>query len=175
MPSKPPSRHRLDQRHALAAPVADGGDHDALERTFILPFDPGGVHRREQLFATERKRGKRDIHGELRLEAMPENAARCSHRHVGQGCEPARSSPVAGCAPVAPEITAMSAGAGGGKSRCHIRASAAVIAPAGRLERSDNTPDSRASGLALRASAWPRASRTRNAPSEPSNMCPPAS
>src|SRR5215469_6881570 len=162
MPSKPPSRHRLDQRHALAAPVADGGNHDALERTFILPFDPGGVHRREQLFATERKRGKRDIHGELRLEAMAENAAGCSHRHVGQGFEP--GALLAGCPPVAPEITAMPAGAGGGTSRCHIRASAAVIAPAGRLERSDNTPDSRASGLALRASAWPRASRTRNAP-----------
>src|SRR6516164_3498060 len=88
----------------------------------------------------------------------------------GRVVSQARSSPVAGCAPVAPEITAMSAGAGGGKSRCHIRASAAVIAPAGRLERSDNTPDSRASGLALRASAWPRASRTRNAPSEPSTM-----
>jgi len=71
-----------------------------------------------------------------------------------------------------------------------MRASAAVTAPARRPERSDNTPDSRASGLALRASAWPRASSTRNAPSEPStmpfvrsqtgwkaprNMCPPLS
>src|SRR6516162_3167348 len=86
--SKPPSRPRLDQRHARAAPVAHGGDRDALERAFILPFDAGGVHRREQLFATERKRGKRDVHGELRLEAMPENAARCPHRHVRQGFEP---------------------------------------------------------------------------------------
>src|SRR5215510_7122790 len=102
----------------------------------------------------------------------------------------ARSSLVAGCVPVAPEITAMPGGAGGGTRRCHMRASAAVTAPAGRPERSDNTPDSRASGLALRASAWPRASSTRNAPSEPStmpfvrsqtgwkaprNMCPPLS
>src|SRR5262249_60129616 len=75
MPSKPPSRHRLDERHTLAAPVAHGGDHDPVEWTFILSFDAGGVHRREQLFATERKRGKRDVHGKLPLEATPQQAA----------------------------------------------------------------------------------------------------
>ena len=104
----------------------------------------------------------------------------------------ARSSAVAGSAPVAPEITAMRPSAIRGARLCHMRPSAAVIAPAGRLDRSDSTAESRASGFAPRASAWPRASRTRNAPSEPStmpaalprsqtgrnsprNMCPPSS
>src|SRR5262245_27460429 len=80
---------------------------------------------------------------------LPVAHPRASARVLSQ----ARSSLVAGCAPVAPEITAMPRGAGCGARRCHIRASAAVIAPAGRLERSDNTPDSRARGLALRVSA----------------------
>src|SRR5262249_50670228 len=44
----------FDKRHALSAPVADGRHCDPVERTFILPFDPRGVRRREQLFATER-------------------------------------------------------------------------------------------------------------------------
>src|SRR5260370_2956262 len=46
------SADRLDKRHALSAPVADGGHRDAPKRAFILPFDPRGAHRREQHFAT---------------------------------------------------------------------------------------------------------------------------
>src|SRR6185436_2089064 len=81
----------------------------------------------------------------------------------GMVCSQARSSLVAGSAPLAPEITAMRPLLGGGASRCHIRAKAAVTAPAGRLERSDMTLDSRANGMAPRASAWLRASSTRKA------------
>ena len=65
----------------------------------------------------------------------------------------ARSSAVAGSAPVAPEITAMRPSAIRGARLCHMRPSAAVIAPAGRLDRSDSTAESRASGFAPRASA----------------------
>src|SRR6266508_5713458 len=85
---KPPSPHRLDQRHALAAPVADGGDGDLVERTLIRLFDPGGVRRRKQLFATDRERGKRNIQGKLRLEAVAERAAGRAHRHAGQALKP---------------------------------------------------------------------------------------
>src|SRR4029453_1610003 len=88
IPSAPPSPHRLARRHALAAPVADGGHCDPVERTFILPFHAGGVRRREQLFATQRERGKRDVHGKLRLEAVPEEAARRAHRHLRQSLKP---------------------------------------------------------------------------------------
>src|SRR5262245_13116482 len=67
-----PSLHLLDQRHAFAAPVTDRGDHDALERTFIRLLDARGIETREQFFATERERAERNVHGELRLEAMAE-------------------------------------------------------------------------------------------------------
>src|SRR5262245_53466213 len=108
----------------------------------------------------------------------------------GRALSQARSSLVAGCAPVAPEITAMPPDAGGGARRCHMRPSAAVIAPAGLPERSDNTHDSRASRLPFRASTSPGPPRPRTPPSEPStipfarshtgwkaprNMCPPES
>src|SRR6266478_5751729 len=76
------SADRLDKRHALSAPVADGGHRDAPKRAFILPFDPRGAHRREQLFATECERGKRNVHGELRLEPVSEHAACCPYRYA---------------------------------------------------------------------------------------------
>src|SRR5260370_21781709 len=61
------SADRLDKRHALSAPVADGGHRDAPKRAFILPFDPRGAHRRGQLFAAECARGKRHVRGAFRL------------------------------------------------------------------------------------------------------------
>src|SRR5215467_244222 len=82
------SANRFDKRHALAAPVADGGHRDSSERAFILPFDSRGVHRREQLFASERDRGKRNVHGKLRLEPVSQQAARCPHPHARQRLEP---------------------------------------------------------------------------------------
>src|SRR6266567_4177118 len=57
------SADRFDKRHALSAPVTDGRDCDPMERAFILPFQHRGIRRREQLFATEHKRGKRNVHG----------------------------------------------------------------------------------------------------------------
>src|SRR5437763_17091082 len=73
----------FDKRHALSAPVTDGRDCDPMERAFILPFDPRGIRRRAQLFATEHKGGKRNVHGKLRLTPVAEQAARCSHRYAG--------------------------------------------------------------------------------------------
>src|SRR5260221_11531246 len=52
------SADRLDKRHALSAPVADGGHRDAPKRAFILPFDPRGAHRRAQHFPTRRAPGE---------------------------------------------------------------------------------------------------------------------
>src|SRR4051794_3134588 len=57
---QPPSSHGLDQRHAFAAPVTDGGNDSPIERIFIRLLDTGRVHARKQFFATERERGKRD-------------------------------------------------------------------------------------------------------------------
>src|SRR5215469_15999380 len=79
---------RLDQCHALAAPMTDGGYRDARERAFILPFDARGVRGRKQLFATECERGKRDVHGKLRLEPVPDAAPGRPHRHLRQALEP---------------------------------------------------------------------------------------
>src|SRR5258707_6439567 len=53
------SADRLDKRHALSAPVADGGHRDAPKRAFILPFDPRGAHRRGQHFLAAGRRGER--------------------------------------------------------------------------------------------------------------------
>src|SRR6476469_172436 len=43
-----PSLHFLDQRHAFAAPMTDGGDHDPVERTVIRLLDARGIGGREQ-------------------------------------------------------------------------------------------------------------------------------
>src|SRR6266480_239423 len=77
------SADRFNKRHALSAPVTDGRDCDPVERAFILPFESRGIRRREQLFATEHKRGKRNVHGKLRLKPVSEQAARCPHRYAG--------------------------------------------------------------------------------------------
>src|SRR5262245_43559376 len=69
------SGHALDQRHALAAPMTHGGDGDPVERTFIPLFDACGARGREQFFATECQRGKRNIHRELRLESVTQQAS----------------------------------------------------------------------------------------------------
>src|SRR5258705_12452031 len=55
------SADRLDKRHALSAPVADGGHRDAPKRAFILPFDPRRAHRREQIFSTAAQGGEREV------------------------------------------------------------------------------------------------------------------
>ena len=57
------------------------------ERSSIGLFDAGGIGRRKQLFVSERERGKRDIHGELRLDPMPEIGAGGAHRNIRHGCE----------------------------------------------------------------------------------------
>ena len=168
---------RFDQRHALAAPMADGGHHDLVERAFIRPLDARGVGRRKQLSATERQRGKRDVHREIAARSRGRDRLPVARTgNVGDAAR-ARRAPrrSRARAPVAPEITAHAPAASRGASFCHIRASAAVTAPGVRLRRAPTRRrDSRASGLAPRASAWPRASSTRNAPSEPSAMPPAA-
>src|SRR5712671_6748870 len=85
---QPPSFHRFDQRHAFTAPMADPGDHDPVEQTFIRLLDARGIRGWEQFFATERERAERDVHGELRLEAMAEQAAGCADRQARKRREP---------------------------------------------------------------------------------------
>ena len=106
---------------------------------------------------------------------MAEIGAGGAHRQ-GRRCWPrnARSSAVAGSAPVAPEITAACAGFEPRRdARTTCRSSARrhrrrACAATDRTRRAV----SRASGLAPRACACSRASSTRKAPSEPSAMPP---
>src|SRR5262245_12644625 len=55
---------RFDQRHALAAPMTDGGHDDPIDGTIIAAFDTRRIGWREQLFVAERERCKRNVHGE---------------------------------------------------------------------------------------------------------------
>ena len=133
-------RHRFDQRHAFAAPVTDAGDDDLVERTFIRPLDPRRVERAGTSFR-DRARA-RQAQCSWRIAARSHARERVPVARTGTSgmvSSQARSSPVAGSAPVAPEMTAQRPRASRGATLCHIRASAALTAPGGRPERSDIT------------------------------------
>ena len=109
----------------------------------------------------DRQRGERDIHRELRLHPVAKMAAGRADGKSGMLGQEARSSPVAGSAPVAPEITAAWSPL---IRRRQLRPTAAQRCrrsrPAARLQRSEATALRRAIGCCAARSAWLRGLRS---------------
>ena len=102
-----------------------------VERPVHRPLDARRVARRKQPSAAERERGKRDVH--RRIAARHHGRDRCRWRAPARpacSASKARSSAVAGSAPVAPEITATAPAFGRRRQLVATSApSAAVTAP----------------------------------------------
>src|SRR5713226_2933358 len=74
----PASLHRLHQRQALAAPMAYSGDDRLGQRAGRGSLV--GIARRKQGSPLDRHGGKRNVHRELRLDAVTDTAAGGAHR-----------------------------------------------------------------------------------------------
>src|SRR5262245_24658878 len=77
-----PSAHGFHERHAFAAPVANGRDHDLLDRACQLALDARRVAGREQFLVSQRQCCKRYVHRKLWLKGVAHIGAGRAHRHV---------------------------------------------------------------------------------------------
>src|SRR6476620_9490552 len=69
----------LNERKAFATPVAHTGNDRSRNGPCHRLLDSRGVEWREQFTVVDRKRRNRNIHDELRLDAMTEMAPRGPH------------------------------------------------------------------------------------------------
>src|SRR5207253_5876221 len=74
--------NRLDESHALAAPMPDAGNDDLRQGVLHRALDTRLIAGRKQTALAERECRKRDIHRELRLRPMSKMATGRTHRDV---------------------------------------------------------------------------------------------
>ena len=138
----------------------------------MRPFDAGIVAGRKQRPVTERQRSKRNVHRKWSARRhVPIPRPGGAHRDVRMAARNARSSPVAGSTPVAPEIMPHWPGVQLGGNRCPTSVERRLVArrPRGSLGRKrPSSAGPAAWRRAPRHGCAPRAPGTRRASRAPS-------